>query len=294
VALYALHDESAAAGVRGVVCLSTPFLQLQPREFGDYGPFSVLLMLAGALFLICLGVNAALFPSDRHENVSVALFWVSLIGSLLVGNKLTDAWISFAKRRFEEYAAPELNVPMLIIRATGDEASSILGGSYFVAWCVNKIFGWLASLAGLAAWLLFLLVAGIFKHGPIVVKVAAVGLGLFLAPFVLIGFGAIGVLALLLTVVAGFLLLPFGVDFGLISLLVEVSAEPTPPGLWPVHNFRPEREWVGDVATPSETPSLPKPSSWLVHSYPYDDPRVHELLARWTQNATVKRPVPPG
>jgi hypothetical protein len=67
------------------------------------------------------------------------------------------------------------------------------------------------------------------------------------------------------------LTLPFGSTIAVYSILLEVSADATPPGAWTVHQYEP---------VPTAAAAGPAAPS-LAHSGVYDHPKVLEELTAW-------------
>lgn len=140
VVLYALRDQTVADSVRGVVCLSTPFIHCRERDLGPAGfmPIFVLALIAIGVPLT-LGIQKV-FPS---VHLQIALLAASaLTAGVVAGLRITFDF--FLTRRF---SVPDVNTAseqlrnslrlaalpqnLLVVRAAGDEASAALATSHF-------------------------------------------------------------------------------------------------------------------------------------------------------------------
>lgn len=81
----------------------------------------------------------------------------------------------------------------------------------------------------------------------------------------MVGLVALGVFAAPLPILLGILILPFGPELVVLTLVLNVSAEPTPPGIWSIHQL--------------ETDTV----QGLMHSRVYEDPIALEQLVAWIQ-----------
>lgn len=140
VAMYALQDKAAAEKVDGLICLATPFLYPRARPLSI---MALLLSLAVMLVGILQYINGAnLMKGD-------ALAWLSAVSMIVFGFIVPAGltWLVAYERYRIKYKndseLPKLverlsyqnpNVPVLLIRASGDEASGLLGGAQFLNW----------------------------------------------------------------------------------------------------------------------------------------------------------------
>jgi len=79
VVLYALRDDSTAKCVRGVVCLSTPFINCRKRELGTAGLWSVLSFLSVSFVLILSHATEVLIPDMGWKLAFIAAVSTVLI-----------------------------------------------------------------------------------------------------------------------------------------------------------------------------------------------------------------------
>jgi len=140
VAMYALQDPAVAARVDGLICMATPFLYPRKR------PLSILaLTLSWGIMLT--GVMQFIWTSEMLLRGGLA--WLGalclVLFSIIVPAALT--WL-VAYERYQyrvkndsrlsnlinklSYQSP--NIPILLIRASGDEASGLLRGAQFLNW----------------------------------------------------------------------------------------------------------------------------------------------------------------
>jgi hypothetical protein len=100
-------------------------------------------------------------------------------------------------------------------------------------------------------------------------QVPDMGLTLLFAAVIVVGgsFTALTCFVVPAILLLSIILLPFGAESALAGLLVEISVETVPAGVWRVHQFGP---------TDDEGQGLN-----LLHSSSYEDRRVLSLIARW-------------
>jgi pimeloyl-ACP methyl ester carboxylesterase len=203
---------------------------------------------------------------------------------------------------------------VLIVRSPADEASGFLGLGSFVAQMTIRVvlaaqrtirrleasvktwsrWKWRLAIVTAAAWVLSLLA---YAHAtsagmPAWIRTAAAAgiggsIGLLVVLVVLL-FGDIGVQGLMVplrVVVAAIawpailllslvLLLPFGWQVALANVLLDITAETTPPGSWRVHTI-----------VPPTSRELDRDDVPLMHSVVYDNPLVLALVTEWIESA---------
>lgn len=97
VALYALRDERVGARVQGVVCLATPFICTEPRDF--LSAWDTLLQTAGLTLVVMpiLGMMSGFYLLTRGAGeIASWLIWGSvgtLIGLAILG-QLAPGWVA--------------------------------------------------------------------------------------------------------------------------------------------------------------------------------------------------------
>jgi hypothetical protein len=87
----------------------------------------------------------------------------------------------------------------------------------------------------------------------------------------LIGALLLGVVAAPLPVLLALLAIPFAPELAVVSLVLSVSAEATPAGVWTVRQLR------------SEPDPAPDASATLMHSVAYQDAAAISALIEWMQ-----------
>lgn len=129
-----------------------------------------------------------------------------------------------------------------------------------------------ASNRGLPVWLVNLPLAGFFATViclilTLVILVPVYGVPGATAPFrILVSFLTWPTIVIL----SLFLVLPFGLDVAVANILLDVTAETTPPGSWTVHMFpAPTARELGRDDVP------------LMHSVVYENPRALAFIADW-------------
>jgi hypothetical protein len=305
----------------GIACLATPFLQARPRDITTFAGQS-LRDTVGVLF-----ATVAFFVA-----IALGASWPWVFGLMLV-SLLEGAFlallIGMIVRAFAPMAGPfaatiDARVPdgtdVLIVRATGDEASFVLGAAQLLSWVSSKAFDWMlesssrvyppfrfafpkwrlrgVSMPYALRWLWVVVIvfpllspacSVAFGRQPAGADLQIACFGLFIAVFATLG--------VMTTVLEGPLLgaaflffaicvllnarwlgtVPSPVDLAdavprrasgaFLALIVEVNAEPAPPGHWKVHQL-------------DYGPLDGRLGSALQHSV-YEDPRTLELIAAW-------------
>lgn len=165
VALYALRDQCVAKSVRGVVCLSTPFIHCRPRSLGAAGlaPSLVFMMICSGFFLH--SAAGRLWPSFGTFSFQVqalvlvfpmtgAIFGLIGLSDLFLRRVIGVTSLKEASKRIRDsFAFPSLSPDALfVVRAPGDEASGALASSHFFSFLLTKLSRWLNLLAEFGAW----------------------------------------------------------------------------------------------------------------------------------------------
>ena len=140
VAMYALQDKSVSEKIDGLICLATPFLYPRLR------PLSVT-ALTLSLAIMAIGVMQFIWSLNLLE--SSWLSWLSSLAMMLFAIVIPAAliWLIAYERLLRtrkgdkrlsdlidrlSYKDPQ--IPILLIRASGDEASGLLRGTQFLNW----------------------------------------------------------------------------------------------------------------------------------------------------------------
>jgi hypothetical protein len=302
VAFQALADPVLNERIRGLACLSTPFLTVMPRQLGPVGQtvlwwLPVVLIVYGGGFIL-----RHVFSSD-----SDALGAILLVVAVAAGF-LTSRLLS----RLEASVLESLKFPavdpskILILRAAGDEAAAALGALHILSWVsgrlwlstsrmlgrtVDTVDRWRATLTSrrlstalVVGFLVLVFLVGVARWSspegtiwqPIVVSVGASLLlivailvrgGLaaeFLGRFI---FAAIASPFLVLIAILG---VGVGPELLAAGLLFQVTAEAAPPGRWVVWQ-------VAATADEAEEPS----SSALMHGATYQNAKALAILGTW-------------
>jgi hypothetical protein len=241
--------------------------------------------------------------------------WLEFLLCAVLAWYATDGLVALARARRERVAVDGIRVPIRIYRSIGDEATAVLATSSFFSWLGTLAWSAASAVtislaAAFAALLLgpFLLpVGGLLllerllgggalrrrldrltrsrRFWGLVVTVGTMGAfglwGFFLAgtPLAMAEMTyATAVAALVLAVVLFSTL--SGLGYGLTAPFLEVTAEATPVGSWPVHLFA-ARTWsTGGPAAAGATGSVARTTS-LSHSAAYADEVVLGAIAAW-------------
>ena len=293
VALRALRGNEIKTRLTGVVCLGTPFIVVVDRAGWLLPAYVAMLYACGAVGLVAalgawwahdwLALGSGQRPIEYLYFAAVAfvLGLGALVGTFVnAAHKAADRW----KRRL---ALPDLTWlgcnRLLIIRNVGDEANSFLSSAQFVAWGAGGLIRRAAVLVGVVhSWL-----ERPFRNTKYrVVKLA--------------GYAVAACALLTLALTAGLLLLPimallvcasaatWGVGLGLLSPLIELSAESTPLGTWQTMQLKGYQrgDWVDLFGTELTT---------LAHSTVYADARAIARIVDWmTEIGATSQPTTEG
>lgn len=320
-AMYALTSVEARQRVHGLICLSTPFLIFRPRmlrwDVAHLLPFSV--AVVPMLLAILVGSITGLDMANKNTQ---AVFFIGGIACFLAAQR-GYSWIM---RRFfarlpplntaaiHEWCADNLSypapadMPVLILRASGDEASGALSAARMMSWVTEKVYyafgalprfvenlwGYFAKFID-PSWSVRNTVLGFAYIGLLagfvyltVNEVVSYNVGEFLLVGLLLPLFIGGLSTILLLLLAFFLvcLIPlmgiwqmaFGWEAAVWSPICEVTAEASPPG-----EYR-----VVQLSSVPAGASYSGPSSGeLWHSEPYKDPRAVEIMAEWIKSLTA-------
>lgn len=317
VALSALRHELENMAVIGVICLSTPFLVAQFRPLSRIAKVG-LSITPGLAVSLGLGqlINLSMYNNFNlvvQLFIGVFIITVAIITAIIVPRIVK----SLAEKIFIKMQLAELNIDrLLIIRSPGDEASAALGTVQLLNFVISKVWEGASQILDDAIqcvnkWSAELERFGWRTHALIVLIIAvAVLLGVLtiLVPdinsekiyyvvvtllFVVgilysvllqdkfpkfIGLLFLGVLVAPFPVLMAVLLLPFGSELAIVSLVLNVTAESTPPGSWIVHHLKPAL--LPDL--------IPRQSGQrLMHSLTYEDPVALDIVVSWIQERIV-------
>jgi pimeloyl-ACP methyl ester carboxylesterase len=320
VAMYCMKDEDSRNQVAGLVCFSTPFLHVGVRNFGKSAGIihKIITTLTFALVVVAFILLAKFVFEDETLSSSAVINWtiVILFLSLFVlaiflgrGFRKISKW---TRRLATKLSIPsELPFPVLLVRDTGDEASSALGGPQFISSVVSMFLGSVVAVLNLVnrvwAWAKAKQLPNIYKWWFITIVCVLAFLlvpqffgleedelawlaPLIVAPYAIVLFRhVINFLVLLLCVVLGFpcfvlvyfsilllsiLLIPFGSQFAISGAILKITAEATPPGSWSV--------------TQLGTTHQPDAGIGLQHST-HSDPEALKILGDWFSQVSKHR-----
>ena len=140
LAMYALQDESVSQKIDGLICLATPFLYPRLR------PLSVV-ALTLSLAIMSIGVLQFIWSLNLLE--SSWLYWLGSVVMILFAIVIPAAliWLIAYERLLrtrrgdkklsnllDKLSYRDPGIPILLIRASGDEASGLLRGAQFLNW----------------------------------------------------------------------------------------------------------------------------------------------------------------
>lgn len=142
IAMYAMRDPEVDRGVRGIVCLSTPFLHAQDRPLPAWIIYTAQVLgalgLGGLGFLALRLCPAQVVGTGAHDLVrshALAVWFVLAIISYFLYSTSRAAQALKGRLLLPVVSADKL----LIVRGTGDEASGALTTASFVNWALNKV-----------------------------------------------------------------------------------------------------------------------------------------------------------
>ena len=138
VALYALRQRSSVR-ISGLACLSTPFLHVRNRNLGQVSISSI----SAGMFISALIVVQTLLERQ--------FAWTE-DGALLAGLSTAAVLTALFHVGSQRLAGPTLaacslptsiDTDLLLIRTTGDEASSALAAAHFASWLAKRLWNFL-------------------------------------------------------------------------------------------------------------------------------------------------------
>lgn len=305
IVLYTLRQRSNAR-IRGLACLSTPFLHVRDRNLGQVSVSSI---SAGLFISAMIGLTTLLERQFAWSEDG------ALLAGLAAAAVLTALFHLGSKRLAEPTLAAcalptSINADLLLIRATGDEASSALAAAHFASWLAKQLWNYPASVlreaygsvqewrrpaVAVLKWLtvpavvciavaLSLTPAAIDDGRPLAYAfqlAASIAVFVCLSSLAVLWVSAGGtalhyflslMLAGLITgplaIVLAILIMPFGPELALTCARLELTAEAVPPGTHTVHHL-PDRRLTPGNALP------------LDHSRSYNDPAAINLIVGW-------------
>ena len=241
VARRALARLTTPGSVELLVCLSTPFLTVQPRALGPHGILALRGVLSAAI------VAALMLTLDRFPAVSMAQVmemseavikvWLAVIavGDGLTFFKLAPFLIERLRRRALAVLAREprdVGTQTVILRATSDEASMTLLAMGFAAWLGELAWRGTTYFAGWFAPMLGWVVRPLVQSDPWYKRMWHTGSAeIVVGATAILGLSAVGVVAIVPLLAALLCMEAAGVGLGLESLLLDVSTDSAPVGV---------------------------------------------------------------
>jgi Protein of unknown function (DUF2974) len=302
IAVQAASDAAIARTIKGVVCMSTPFLAMRKREIHRQST-NMFWIVVGIVSLIALAVAAwgaaTMILGDAPAVVTgiaaVALLWCVAYILIVPVAGYFRFYKLLEKSLFNKPGRLPENFPLFIIRSPSDEASLTLASFQFITWMSTTIWRRIdtfaesirrllrkpvyLSIIGLLSWLTFFFLAirsnqGAAKPGGGEILLTSLGIlmcaAISAASFYFVRAYSIpramtGALYLPVGLIVFLCLLPFGLEVAAASWTVDVTVEATPPGEWKVFTL-----------------AFPKnPTDRLAHSAPYDDPKALARMTQW-------------
>jgi len=304
VAFQALADPMLNERIAGLVCLSTPFLTVEPRNLGPLG-HTVLGWFPGIAIFMGGCVIFGLFGQLNAVNnglldfIGILLVCVFAIAGGILGPRLLN--------RFSMSVVDSLQYPsvdpsrLLILRAAGDEAAAILGLTHVISWAAGRF--WLVTSYSLdqAVKRVELWRESLIRHWHLTALATVCSLALCVAaaenwlpeefffgllPPLLIfsilvkgGFTSMFISRALLSLIAApflvviaFLGIAVGPELLVASLLFQVTGEPAPPGRWVVWQIAPQNDRSDTIGE-------------MMHSESYQNPQALAILGTWFATA---------
>jgi len=140
VAMYSLQDVNVAQNVDGLICLATPFLYPRRR------PLSVTALIL-SLGIMLAGVMQFIWSAGHSNQVTLSWLTISSLIVFAVAIPACLTWlVGFERFKYkyrndvrlntllEKLSYQNPNIPILLVRASGDEASGLLRGAQFLNW----------------------------------------------------------------------------------------------------------------------------------------------------------------
>lgn len=305
VALYALRERPGAR-ISGVACLSTPFLHVRNRNLGQVSISSI----SAGVFISAVVVVQRLLEQQ--------FAWTE-DGSLLAGLSaatVVTALFHVASKRLTGPTLAACSLPasidtdLLLIRTTGDEASSALAAAHFAAWLAKRLWNvpasvlregygavqaWRRTAIGILKWLflpaaacvaaaLWMTPAAIDSGRPLayafqVVTVIAVLVWLSSLAVVWVSAGGTALHYLFSLILAGLITGPLAFVLAILTLPFGPELALTCTRL----------ELTAETVPPGthtvhhlqDRPFTPEGALLLDHSRSYDDPAAIDLIVNW-------------
>ena len=270
--MYALQEESVAEKVDGLICLATPFLYPRTR------PLSVP-ALALSVIIMSIGLMQFLGTSDLLKGgwLMSALAILMVSSAIVVPACLTClvAYERFLHKHKGDQRLSSLlkqlsyqnpNIPILLIRSSGDEASGLLRGVQFMNW-----LGGIGMRLGGGQ--LYLLVCAIAVYlAWVTTYKTAEQLPNLILPFLKQGLIASSVIMVILLMALTVSRILVGFDAWRWVGEIETMVEDGPPGI------------PADLIVSQPTPSNLK----LSHTQIYNQPETIDTIHHWCSKVLDK------
>ena len=307
MALYAIRDTELESRLDGLVCLSTPFLHVSSRDGALYESFYR--TLCWVLIPILCFLLILLLRHVTRLSVPMAVAGAAVVGLLLlfcVRKYVSAKHKLLAKKVQGELSLPDLTCTrLLVIRAGGDEASGLLVSLQFMTWLLGYMWAIVvafsqgfqssferfkqrlssamtqiaagAILIALLLWLSSYEDIFHFEWSTIVIGLVVFISGfqiLLQTPLLALALWQhiLGFVSMPLVVIVGTLLSPFGPELVWSSILLEITAEATPPGAWRIYQLpasaTSSQPGLKHSMTYTDTLALAAISDWLLNTEP--------------------------
>ena len=303
VALYSLNEPSVDSMVDGIVCFSTPFINVSWRNQAASETYSFALktLLAVPLMLLFAGmaigilllatdfdplvnalssIAAAIDPGDwTVEWVAIVALGAALAlaivlgivaGPMMIVSPLVDRWEDLADRHRRGLRIPSIDENrLLIIRTVADEASRVIAVSGLISWVVSAIYEFFHKYTIRPFFVVGARIEEFHNEGdtnPLEFLFLAAAFLISIA-IMLLGGTLVGIPLLTSVTLMGLT----GLSYPSTSLFLLVSAESTPHGSHKIHLYDAEHD-----------------PAWLAHSSSYMHQPAIENAVRWIlQRPTV-------
>jgi hypothetical protein len=288
VMIRALGVPGTPDAVDGVIALSTPFLAVSPRSFGPR--LKLNLVLAAAVSVYSLRGLVTYFGQTTPGTANSTTLLLTVVSALILlalsasmNRGLQKRITAFIEQLQKDVELPSTLSPnrVLIVRASGDEASALLASVQFVGWLTTRTtqlasdvtgrmhswfprFPWISSAALFGA--SFAIISAILSPsaGP-GMRAAAIG-----AAVLLVVPTAVLMLSLAISLVLlALLLTAYGPEFAPRAMFLDVSVESVPSGLSVIFQLPPTgEEGLRHSVTYQNRLAINFVAAWLRSTYP--------------------------
>jgi hypothetical protein len=304
VALYALRDPELCQRISGLVCLATPFFHVRQRWLGKLGKRylrgAAIMAIYSPLYLIkriALPRYAPVLPSWLDNSIFILMTLLSVILGLFLFSR-SEMLGKAIKKNLE---SPDLERnQLLILRASGDEASGVLIASQFTSWLITRVWLKATSLSVRFDHVLQKHLRNVYQRFRLVLFLALLSFDIYGVVMIRRHFAgwpvtlfnnailAVGII-ISIAVLPEMTLLFFAIPIALVSLpfspgtlayfWLEVNAEQSPPGTWTVHTL----SMMNKIHQPSGSKGASHESGLdLMHSV-YESRETLSIIGSWIQ-----------